>query len=171
MIKLDDFTYGFELEGVFDRDFILSVEKQMLKKKLYLDLKDDSSVNVGNIIDDNGDGNGIDNNLMFDNNDNYVSEVNIGVFDKFKDMLALLKMFENGKNYFSDESCGLHIHIKPKEKKKFLRGQIFDSEFIDNLQEYASLLCYDIKENRLNNSYCRKADTFNQKFSFFYKHL
>jgi hypothetical protein len=140
------FTYGFEIEGAFDyhlRDGLITLANQ---KKYNVDFKGDSSVGIMRRIDDiNAD------------------EINFGVFNSFSEMIKCLYLFRNGDNYIENQSCGLHIHIKPKRGwGKKLKTLIFDSQFIDKIQKWAMHnLCDRIKNRvRINeNQYCAKYNT------------
>ena len=151
-ITLNNFTWGFELEGLFSRRLV-----DFLGDSGYnLELKDDGSVNIDNT--------GLFEVAEYENSeDDYctVHEVALGVFDKFETMQEVLAKFRNGKNYLSNSSCGLHIHIKPKDSRAELKGICFDKELINNLEKYASsLLCEHIADRVKNNHYCAPEYTF-----------
>jgi len=154
MIKLNNFTWGFELEGVFARSIVEKVYRLGLKKGFRIEGKYDGSVNDALIS-------AADFETERDN-EGAITEINVGVFKRFDEMVKVLEAF-NRKNYISDDSCGLHIHIKPKAGKEFLNGQIFDSDFIENIQHFAWLLCDHIRGERMENRYCLPAKTFSRK--------
>ena len=107
MIKLDNFTWGFELEGMFAKSIVDKVYWLGRKKGFSIETKYDGSVEYDNLI------------RLADfetqkDNEGTITEINVGVFDKFKEMVKILEMFGRS-NYISDDSCGLHIHINAKK--------------------------------------------------------
>lgn len=144
MITDKQFTFGFELEGIFSNGLI---EELYDDSSLDFCAKDDGSVSVSNTK-------GLD--LAYDSEGELVREVNLGIFKSLEGLLAYLKMFENGENYQSNDSCGLHIHIKPKSDE--LRAKIFDRKFIVKLERYAELLCPETRARIVDEQksyYCK----------------
>ena len=164
MINQKDFTYGFELEGIFTSEIVEKLRAEMRKIPLAvhsISLKTDGSVNRSPLIETAR----AEEYHTFAETDSgsISSEINIGVFNSVTDMLSIMKLFKNGINYWSDSRCGLHIHIKPK-RKLFLKGLIFDSKFINSLYKKAEMeLCFEIRTDRMSNSYCNRAKTFKKK--------
>jgi len=159
MITQNDFTFGFELEGAFKQDLINS----LWGSGLDVECKDDCSVNAQTNLfepatqtreDDNG-----------SEYEEEISEVNLGIFDNFSELVKWLKKFKNGTNYVSNSSCGLHIHIKPREND--VKMQMFDENFIDKLQKYAMTLCNCVQDRVKNNHFCMPAESLRQKMQFY----
>lgn len=157
----NDFTYGFEIEGIF--------RKELRKKLLELEeslgwdtyLKGDGSVHGGDICRSAG---------IYDTYEiAHGTEYNIGIFNNLKDLLGAIKIFENGKNYYMDESCGLHLHIKPKRDIKNTKGLFWDLDLIKKLEEFADTkLCSCVKK-RKGNRYCEQYNDF-ERFLEDYKY-
>ena len=147
--KDTNFSYGFEIEGVFTLKLIKSLEK-------YGDgfrLRSDGSVRWNSIIDKYDLGEEI-RNLTDDGNE----EVNLGIFKSQKELLKALKLFEDGKNYFQNESCGLHLHVYPLLQPA--REIFWGYKFIKRIQNFAySELCECVKK-RKTNTYCKPYTTF-----------
>lgn len=147
-ITSNNFTWGFELEGHISQDLkdILETERDNGKFN-DLELKGDGSVSVNDRI--------IDPAYYEYNSDSYIiEETAIGVFDNLETLKKYLRLFKNGVNYESNKTCGLHIHLKPKEKNEHLKGMIFDKEFITKLENYSKLLCEhnEIKSDIISDS-------------------
>ena len=141
------FTYGFEIEGLFRID---------LQNRLYdifqAKLKGDGSVGINKYE--------FTDRIIINTRDWDGDEYAIGVFDTFKKMLDTIKIFENNKNYVSNKTCGMHIHIKPKPQYQNLHHTISDYQFIKNLQEFASKnLCEKIRKRIATNEYCHPYTT------------
>ena len=155
-ITLNDFTWGFELEGLFSQKLVDELENQ---REYDLELKDDGSVSV--------ESNGEFEPAEYENNNGDMYEINevaMGVFDRFERLQEYLAKFKNGKNYLSNDTCGLHIHIKPKMKMQ-LKDMCFDKDFILKIQEYSKLLCAHIGDRVANNHFCQPQFTFRNMFN------
>ncbi|MAG45107.1 hypothetical protein CL633_04455 [bacterium] len=151
LINKNSFTYGFELEGSFHENILdrLGIENP----------KEDGSVNIDHNYDWRGE------------------EIDLGIFQTFNAMMEKLKMFTSDV-YRSNQTCGLHVHIKPKKHK--LTNFILDFTLIQKLQKYAeSELCLCVQDRLQNNTYCRKyQDIINthkeikryEKYRFFRNH-
>lgn len=138
-----NFTYGFEIEGRFDEKLC-----RRIKREFGINCKDDGSVNVD----------------MREDDDNWEGEeFALGVFQSFDKMIRILKWFKNDENYYENYTCGIHVHIKPKEKKinNLLRCMIGDYDFIQNLQNFAKKnLCKETKKRLKTSSYCYPYGSF-----------
>jgi hypothetical protein len=125
-------TYGFEIEGVFTDGAIKSADKL----DCVVTKKRDGSVHESNILY----------NAKLNRWSEY-TELNLGIFNNQKDLITALETFENKKNYFMDESCGLHLHIKPKKDVDSFRELFEDVDFVLNLEKFASNnLCSCVKD-------------------------
>lgn len=141
------FTYGFEIEGIFTKKFLTELEKEINKprnkyKITDYDFKEDGSVNCDEDALAGSDGE--------------ITELNLGVFKSLESMLKALRIFKDGKNYFQNETCGLHIHIKPYNVE--LRGKLASYKFIMKLQAWAKKNLCACTSKRLNNTghnYCK----------------
>jgi hypothetical protein len=165
-INQKNFSYGFELEGIFTSELQEKLRKIVRDKNLDIDWKTDGSVNSYGLINTYR----IENpgNLAKDDNGNTASEVNIGIFKSADDLFDVLQVFENNKNYFSDNSCGLHLHLKPVASKAYLKGVMFDNKFINKLQTFARLeMCPEIRTERLTNHYCAPVLSFTKKLQYY----
>jgi len=141
----NSFTYGVEVEGYFTNSLISKLEDNvnLIKKtdgSVHLEI-DDIKCNKNDIA------------RIENESSSFVSEINIGVFYQFKKLIECLKMIDE-KNHFENESCGLHLHIKPKTKFSDYRGIVGDFNFIDKLQKFGfNKLCKCVKI-RKGNDYC-----------------
>lgn len=142
-------TYGFELEGVFSNDLV----KKLDNTDLTVDVKDDGSISYGRIVE------------KFNLADDDITsedevEISMGIFPNYIKLLKALALFENGKNYWQDDKCGLHLHVKPKRSYKEMEELFWDLKFIKELEKFAfSELCPCVKK-RDNNSYCYRYGNF-----------
>lgn len=135
------FTYGVEVEGLFTTKAL-----KELGKKTRLDKKTDGSVHGDRIFDriplitqaEIAKG---------------ITEINTDIFTKQDKMLEAIALLKNGDNYFCDNSCGLHLHIKPKLDYGYLRDKIEDYRFIKKLEKFGFGLCEHLKARR-GNYYC-----------------
>lgn len=132
-----DFTFGFEIEGIF------SIGLPEKLQKFSFSRKSDGSVHSSDIIDDNR----IIRGLI----DDY-TEYNVGIFKNKEDLLNAVRLFENGKNYFMDTSCGLHLHIKPKDEK--IKELFWDLDFISKLENFAFKNLCECQKKRYGNRFC-----------------
>jgi hypothetical protein len=132
-------TYGFEIEGLFTKKIYTTLGKLSCDIKR----KGDGSVHVSEIMSQNG----------VDRDDlDSCTEYNVGIFNNQEDLITAVEVFKNKKNYFMDESCGLHLHIKPK----FLGSKevFWDFTLIEKLEKYAfSTLC-KCQAKRKRNRFC-----------------
>jgi len=141
----EQFTYGFEIEGAFGCKLLKGLYDDGRKKGYCLDEKEDGSVNVGVPQVKR---------YKFEDPDE-LQELGIGIFENLKAMLDVVRHFKNDKNYLQDDSCGLHVHIKPKDDEE-LKRRIFDYDFIRHLQKWASdNLCEEIRYRIAHSSFCR----------------
>ena len=152
----DYFTYGFELEGNFTYHLLKKIDREaaLMRKK----------ENRLNFVERKFDGSVRD---LCPSIPHYEivaeEEVNVGIFKDFDNMLKILGMFRNEKDYFSNYSCGLHVHIKPKKRE--LRRLFADYDYIRNLQNFARLnLCPEVRariEGMANTTnYCKTYGNF-----------
>ena len=92
-------TYGFEIEGVVASTAMRKLSSSARKLGASIDSGYDGSVNRESLAiaasEPTIDG----------------SEFRIGTFSDREKMLTMLSLFENGKNYWSDAKCGLHLHM------------------------------------------------------------
>lgn len=123
------FTFGFEVEGAFDSSLSNELSHKMRKKKGLKDIvfKEDPSVSLSDYEYE-----------KLDNPDYDEQECAIGIFDSLNETIEYLSMFKNGTNYVENSTCGLHVHIKPKEGYEKLRETISDYGFIKTCQDWAS---------------------------------
>jgi hypothetical protein len=147
---MEQFTYGFEIEGLFDKTVI----KKLSRLKCDCEVKRDGSVDTWRIIMDNH----VSTEYIYGNGSQEYTEFNVGVFQNKKDLFEALSCFVNGTTYFMDKSCGLHLHIKPKESE--LKELFWDLDFIKDLEKFAyTELCPCVKSREKNN-YCKKYGSF-----------
>jgi len=183
-IKSNYFTYGFELEGVFGIDVIDKVEGLGYD----VDLKEDGSVrdrdlpysNMAEYSHECNHDNHDEDESCDDDNTGTATEAGIGIFKDFKSFISVLALFKNEKNYFENDSCGLHVHIKPKKSYEDTRYMAFDKKLIKNVQSYASSsLCEHVRQRVASNSYCKSWGSFSdmlykykrrEKYSFMGNH-
>lgn len=151
------FTWGFEIEGLISEK--LQEKLQSIESKGGYDFvyKADGSVGVdkpaGVML---GEFNTEEDDDMGNERYKLITETNAGVFNSLGEMLEVLKVFENGKNYFQNHSCGVHIHIKPKARWSWLKYCLFNSQFIGKIQGYAeSGLCEHIQDRIQHGHWCR----------------
>lgn len=154
----EQFTYGFEIEGAVHKKLYRKLQRLGIREKFNIDDHEDGSVHVATPNYD-----------WISRGIPPTNELAIGIFDNFNDMMKVLKMFENKKNYLENSSCGLHLHIKPKkgEQENILRHQIQDHEFILQLQKWAyDNLCRRIKTRiaRTGSSYCHPYKGFSDTY-------
>jgi len=139
-INTNDFSWGFEIEGLFDTEFVQELKWEENQKGRILETKGDGSV-------------------RFDDDDyefincNY-REVAVGIFNSHKELVRTLKKFDSS-NYEFNNSCGIHLHLKPRNQRTRLK--FMDYHFIKKLQEKAQKLSPNIKRRILNeNGWCRQ---------------
>lgn len=159
------FTYGFEIEGVFERNLLDSLPSDT-------EIKEDGSIDWARIMIYNK----IPEHKVSCSDE---TEVNLGVFNDLDELSEKLSLFKNGKTYWQDDRCGLHLHIKPKKDIKITKGLFWDIELIKKLEEFAfNKLCSCIKL-RENNRFCESYDSFgsfyrdfkrNEKYRFVRNH-
>jgi len=146
MLTKKDFQFGIELEGYFSPALIRKLQRELPKNVKYK-LKMDGSVSISDEELDNWSYDG-----GFNWRDGRGTEINLGVFKKYEDLIKVIKFFD-AENYLRNDTCGIHIHISPKgrriaTKTRYIKGLIQDWSFIKDLQEYAIGLNPKI-ENRL----------------------
>jgi len=143
------FSFGFEIEGAFARSLILDIQNTNYE----YDLKSDGSVNSPIIPE-----------KLYSQFGNHYQEISIGIFKGFTEMLEILKWFKNENNFLFNNSCGLHIHIKPKGvKANELRYLMGDYSFIRKLQKYANndlCKCVKMRTDNRGGMYCRNYGSF-----------
>lgn len=105
---IDHFTYGFELEGLFSQDLFAGkteAEKEFLKSGHF---HQDGSVSIYDEFDE----------MIGDDNDPdyHAHEYSSPVINSFDDLMYYLSMF-NGDTYHMNDTCGFHLHIKPKDEE------------------------------------------------------
>jgi hypothetical protein len=135
---LKNFTFGFEIEGFFERDFLENlVENEAKKNRVKVNYKKDYSVHWE------------DEEELEENYSDY-TELAIGIFMSFQSMIDFLSLFNRENGYIYNRTCGLHIHLKPKRDTD-LRRRIGDWQLIRDLQEFA-------KDNLCEHIYPRVID-------------
>ncbi len=145
-MNLDSFTYGWEIEGIFTKRLL----SRLMTGKSDLVIKTDGSVKYEKLLKEYRQRTGGDDDIYKDK-----QEITLGVFKEFDGMVKALSLI-NESNHVWDQSCGMHLHIKPKRSLDLMQGRIIDYDFMDKLQKFAdSNLCEHIKE-RNNNQYCKR---------------
>lgn len=156
------FTWGAEIEGHFKIKFRDELFKLFRSNKY-------SNINL-NITGDGSVDNLYDMEIQENSNINAYNwkgkEMKLGIFRKYDDMINILSLFENGNNYLRNDSCGIHIHIKPKLKYKKLKYLLADYKFIIDLQKFAEKnLCWLTRDRIKNNTYCKPYTTLSKTFT------
>src|SRR3990167_3904110 len=142
----NSFTYGVEIEGGFTTELLDSLDDSFNVQR-----KSDGSVDLKR-----EDYRLADMGLVA----NGVSEISVGVFYNQEDLMKCLKMVDV-KSHFQNNTCGLHLHLKPKTKVADLKNAIANFSFIEKLQNYGfSHLCKCVKA-RKNVHYC---ESYHEKF-------
>ena len=150
----NNFTYGFEIEGVFATKLWDKIEDLPLQSEL----KGDGSVHYGEIIHTNG--------LPIDTiTSGHEVEINVGIFTNIATLGRTLRLFENGKNYWNDDSCGLHLHVKPKRAHKDAEEVFWSLKTIKALQTFAFKELCPCVAKRKNGYFCRN---YSAKFINFF---
>jgi hypothetical protein len=151
MIKKNDFTYGVEIEGAITRNLHRKL-MATLPEYVNIDYESDGSAMSSHsttIISQ------LDSPLQ-----THLQEVKLGIFEKYNDLINAVACFENGVNYGTDFSCGLHIHIKPKgtiKQQTIMKNRIMDMKLITKLQNFAENLSPVIKERLIRRgSWCHE---------------
>lgn len=146
-IKEIPLTFGFELEGRFAKKFNPDNLDYLPDGSAW---HYDGSVNVSSSDCD----------VKVLSFEEYCSPV----FKNTTDLLKDLNRFKNNKNYFSDESCGLHLHVGTSSaNKRRLINLCANYNFLTALHKYALSFCscqkYRLQEK---NGYCYnyKKDNF-----------
>ena len=143
----NQFTYGFEAEGMFSHTLELSIQKQMKDLGEELDQKDDGSVSVKKDEGKSG--------IAYTDDREWA----VGVFKGWHSFMDMLKQFTY-PHYIQNDSCGLHIHIAPKgnpNKEQNVKLLMSDRQLINDVQAWAfENLCTHIKGERSTNFYCQK---------------
>jgi hypothetical protein len=131
------FTFGFELEGEFSENLYRKIQRKY-GRKYDIDWKSDGSVDVQDLVD---------NHHSIDYTGH--QEFTIGIFPSLDKMLKCLELFKS-PDYLQNDTCGLHIHIKPKKYDWKLRAEIGDYKFLVKLQEFCKEnLCDRIRRRLL----------------------
>lgn len=133
-----EWSLGFEIEGIFS-----DIYTNLKKSGYNVSRKEDGSVHDLDIMRKYGIGS--------TSIDGY-TEYNVGVFKDIDEMIKTLKEFKNGKNYFMDESCGLHLHIKPSNEK--IKELFWDLDFVEKLERYAFTSLCKCQAKRKENRFC-----------------
>ena len=130
------FTYGFELEGSFSYPLVSKLQTYAAENKLHFVYKTDGSVYC--------------NHSVFA--PTRYSELNLGVFKSYDSMMKVMAMFDR-ENYFSNTTCGLHIHIKPKYywNREKLEDMFWSYEFVKKMQVFADTKLCNCQHVRLNS--------------------
>lgn len=147
-------TFGFELEGLFYSDVIGELERCIDD----VVVKTDGSVRYQSIVSRYADSIKV-NKVCWEDEDYPNTEIAVGVFNSADNLLNALSKLKNGENYFSDSSCGLHLHVGVVRNTE-LRARMKSYGFIKKLQEFAGKnLCTHVKNERLKgNTFCRTYD-------------
>lgn len=153
------FRFGFEIEGLFYCSLVNELQRIADKKGYDLECKNDSSVDVY------PDGRKDEAEKWGIYKDERRDEIAIGIFRNFNEMIKALKLFENGKNYLENKSCGLHIHLSTKNNE--LKNRVADYQFIKKLQKWAEEnLCERVKERLVGDytTYCKCYTSFKETY-------
>ena len=151
------FTFGFELEGAFKQGINIKL-RETLPDYVSYNFKSDGSVDVNPNFFDNG-----------------FAEINVGVFKSLEDLLKALALFKK-TNYAQNETCGLHIHIKPKGKDSLkLRSCISDYQFLRKIERFAEKnLCEQVARRLKGDGrrlvYCKRITPFKKTRDCFTYH-
>ena len=170
-IKIKKMTFGFEIEGIF----IKELKNTLGSGWVY---KTDGSVNIKSsepikLFEFNKISpinvfmsyNAV-NNFITDSSGDLKTEINSPVFKNLKVLLKNLAVFKFNKNYFSNKSCGIHIHIGFNDDK-LKKLDLSDFAVIKDLQDYAvNNLCPHIKDRIVSNHFCKPYNT--DKFNYSY---
>lgn len=134
-------TFGFELEGVCEKEFWSELQG-------YGNFTHDGSVRSYEL------GRGKEKVEMQQID---YCEFRSKVFTDSDKLLLLLDRFKNDKNYFSNKSCGLHLHIgsRNSEYRAYLVSLLRSYRILTNLQNRARELCHHIKRERTRCEYCQ----------------
>ena len=153
-------TYGFEIEGNFQKDLSLVLGNKWKYKT-------DGSVSIPSIYRSKVFKDPY-NNVLIKNNYT-ISELNSPVFKNFKKMAKALAIFKKDKNWIANSSCGIHIHIGFKNDKN-KKQDLADFNVIKDLQDYAvKELCDCVQDRIKNNHFCQPYNikNFNYDYSDF----
>jgi hypothetical protein len=144
-------TYGFEIEGVFTKELIDELLIYSSQENINVNTKGDGSVNWSGLSRQCIE--------ITANAPHNSTELNIGIFNSRKKMLDCLDMFRNGKNYFCDNSCGLHIHLGLKNSVSGDKLANYTSyKAVHELQKACSE--NEILKARLSNHFCKQFGRF-----------
>lgn len=153
------FTYGFEIEGLFGEDIPRKIEQ--IDNSVEVEEQDDGSVSINSdnldcsLLEREEDGYENDDGDWCEGEHFTTQELCVGVFDDYDNMIKALKVFKHDKNYAYNDSCGLHLHIKPIKNHDELKFALFDFKLIKKIQAWASdNLCDCVKDRLNNNNYC-----------------
>lgn len=144
--KLDQFTWGFELEGVFSTRLLSLLPEGG-------DFKSDGSVRDESIRDR------IDIIYRREGNSEPHHEYASPIFNTYGEMIAALSIFYSDPTlYASNISCGLHIHVKGKPGVgRLYQAQIFGMETLGLMQDFAMTKMGTTQKNRFSESvYCHR---------------
>lgn len=166
------FTYGFEIEGRFKS----LIFQKLLKSKgiTEIGLKDDGSVECydNNFIDR------LDENTIIGklrakkikvdyDDDTQLREITIGIFRRKEDLFDVLDVFDK-KTYYYNETCGLHLHIKPIKPE--ISYDFKSYVLVKKLAKFIKKeLCQECQNRIVGYKYCQQYTTMNQTFSDFWR--
>lgn len=144
--KIFSLTFGFELEGRFALNFNPGVRES---------LSDGSQWHY-------------DGSVCINSSDLPVSVLSFEeycspVFKKETHLMARLARFKNDKNYFMDDTCGLHLHIGASSKnQKILQNLCASYDFLTAFYDLALTFCPCQKARLKNkNNYCLNYEKYN----------
>ena len=147
------FTYGFEIEGAFTNELCRELRAYAREHKYNFKFKYDGSVSVSP-------------SWGYSIRSPY-SEINLGVFKRFEDMIEVLQMF-TASNYVSNTTCGLHVHVKPKYywNDEKIMDMFWSYEFVKKMQKYADTNLCDCQHERLHSRPGERYCAFHKNFAY-----
>lgn len=147
---LDNFTYGFELEGVFSN--------ALLSHTNIDDYKHDGSVDIRYLL--------IPREKLIESDRGYLyTEYASPIFLSLPDMLEHLRLFyvnflTPDAVYENNDSCGLHIHIKENTATRSQQANIFTTKHLTAIRQWTLDNMGEKQKRRLDsNRYCRPYST------------
>ena len=156
------FTFGFEVEGAFNRNLFDSLASGGT-------FKQDGSVSINdgeNFIDD-------DDRIVCENSGgSFSTEYASPIFRNLDSAIAQLALFTK-PNYYSNKSCGIHFHIGYGKNKNALFNKFMDEPILLQLQkQFLPLMCKCVTERISggNAHWCNLHDNFYKGFASFDKY-
>lgn len=141
------FTFGFEIEGAFHKRLMDTLEDSLESGG---EFKQDGSVSFHNIPLDRED-------MAFfkvDSRQYHASEYASPIFDNIDELIEELKLFGEG-NYYSNKSCGIHLHIGFNQRH-VLANKFRTQAILEQLQkQFLPLVCKCVKQRIDEGSWCK----------------